>query len=141
MSDYHAIFNDSFSRIMGDEVRRDRFFDLFYETFLASSDEVRDKFARTDMAVQKRMLRTSLLYMTAFASTPRPSDSLIRLARLHSKGEKDIRPELYGAWLDAIIVAAARIDPKFSNVAEIAWRVTLAPGIEFMKAHYETPGR
>lgn len=141
MSDYHALFNDSFSRIMGDEDRRDRFFDLFYETFLSSSDEVREKFVTTDMDVQKRMLKTSLLYMTAFASAPRPSDSLLRLARLHSKAEKDIRPELYGAWLDAIVVAASLVDTKFSAAAELAWRVTLAPGIEFMKAHYETPGR
>ena len=49
------IFNDSLARCLSN----DRFFRRFYELFLASSQEVRDKFRNTDFAKQNRMLRAS----------------------------------------------------------------------------------
>ena len=39
------------------------FLDLFYENFLASSPKVKEKFANTDFAKQKRALQASLNLM------------------------------------------------------------------------------
>ena len=43
------------------------FLDLFYETFLASSPKVREKFANTDFDRQKRLLHASF-YLILLAS-------------------------------------------------------------------------
>ena len=48
------LFNDSLDRCL----RRGGFFERFYELFLASSAEVRDKFLGTDFRRQRRMLQT-----------------------------------------------------------------------------------
>jgi len=49
------LFNDSLARCL----RRGELFQRFYELFLASSDEVREKFRATDFRRQRRMLQTS----------------------------------------------------------------------------------
>lgn len=45
----------------------DGFFDSFYERFLASSPEVRGKFANTDMKGQKLLLRQGILNVVLYA--------------------------------------------------------------------------
>ena len=59
-----------------------------------------------------------------------------RLAERHSRRGLDIRPALYDTWLDCLVAAAKQFDPQFSTVVESAWRTTLAPGIERMRARY-----
>ena len=49
-------FGDSYQRCKNDE----NFFAIFYETFLASSEEVREKFKNTDFKVQTQLLKVSL---------------------------------------------------------------------------------
>ncbi len=45
----------------------DGFFDSFYDHFLATSPEVRDKFANTNMAGQKLLLRQGILNVVLYA--------------------------------------------------------------------------
>jgi len=61
---------------------------------------------------------------------------LERLARLHSRAELDIKPELYDLWLDRLVQAVEEFDPMFDLEIETAWRRLLQPGIEFMKSRY-----
>jgi len=92
----------------------------FYGLFMASSDEVREKFANTDFERQTRIL----------------ADSLWAMAVAHSREQLDIRPEFYDQWLDCLVEAASRHDPSFSAGVERAWRETLAVGIALMKSRY-----
>jgi hemoglobin-like flavoprotein len=124
------LFNDSLERCTA----RPGFFDRFYERFLASSEEVREKFKHTDWRKQKRALRTSLFMM--MERNPEGDVHVERMARLHSRGERDIRPHLYGLWLDCLVDTAREFDPLFNADTEQAWRQVLRPGIEFMKARY-----
>jgi len=112
----------------------------FYGRFMASSDEIREKFARTDFDRQTRVLADSLWVMTVAAQAPKESPAwgdLPRLARLHSRGKLDIRPELYDSWLDCLVEAARQHDPLFSTELEEAWRKTLAVGIAYMRSKYD----
>jgi hemoglobin-like flavoprotein len=111
----------------------------FYEMFMASSEEVREKFRNTDFPRQARVLADSLFLM-AVASDSRDDaiawKELGRLAELHSRTGLDVQPELYDGWLECLIDAARRHDPAFSVEVEDAWRQALASGIEHLRSAY-----
>lgn len=111
----------------------------FYELFMASSPEVRDKFKDTEFPRQTRILADSL-YLMAVASESRENaiawKELDRLAERHSRRGLDIRPELYDSWLECLVKAARKHDADFSSTIEEAWRGALAPGIAHLRAGY-----
>jgi len=115
------------------------FMDRFYERFVASSDEVRDKFRNTDLARQTRMVADSL-YVLAVAAEGEDNSparlSLPGLAARHSRRDLDIRPGLYDVWLECLLETARRQDPEFTPEVAAAWRATLAWGIEYMRSRY-----
>jgi hemoglobin-like flavoprotein len=126
-------FNDSLERC-----RRDpRFMDHFYNLFMASSAEVASKFAATDFRRQKRVLIASLYcLMLAAEGHPEGKAHLSRIATLHDRGHRDIRPEYYDTWLACLLQAVRDCDPRVSPTVEHAWRTMLAPGIAVMKGAY-----
>jgi hemoglobin-like flavoprotein len=115
------------------------FLEAFYERFVASSEEVRAKFAGTDMKQQVRALEDSL-YVIANAIQGQEGsiarDELPRIAARHSRSDRDIRPELYDLWLECLIDTVHGHDPQFSPELEAAWRETLAFGIDYMRERY-----
>jgi len=125
------LFNDSLDRCSG----RAGFLDRFYELFLASSDEVAEKFERTDFRKQTRMLKASL-YIMMMAERPECAAHMERIAKLHSRTELGIKPELYDQWLDCLLRAVEEFDPSFDMDTKIAWTRILQHGIEFMKSGY-----
>jgi hemoglobin-like flavoprotein len=126
------LFNDSIERcsLRPDFLRR------FYTLFLASSDTVAKKFEHTDLREQAKLLKTSLYIMMLASNEPERIVHLERLAKLHSRAELDIKPELYDLWLDRMVQAIKEFDPMFDSETETAWRRVLQPGIEFMKSRY-----
>jgi hemoglobin-like flavoprotein len=106
----------------------------FYDRFVASSEEIRDKFKHTDFERQNRVLADSLLLMaTAAQSAP---DAIAWREMKHialRHRELGIRGPMYDVWLECLLAAAASHDPQFSPALEAAWRATLGPGIEFMR--------
>jgi hemoglobin-like flavoprotein len=114
------------------------FLTRFYEIFLASSPEVREKFRDTDFSRQTRMLRASLhMTLAAGYGSPEAPAHLERLAILHGKGGRNIGPHLYRLWLDALVQAASEHDPDFTPDLATAWRDMLTPGINILVAAYE----
>jgi hemoglobin-like flavoprotein len=115
------------------------FVEDFYERFVAASEEVRAKFAGTDMKQQVRALEDSL-YVIAVAVQGEEGSiargELPRIAARHSRSDRDIRPELYDLWLECLIDAVRDHDPQFSAQIEAAWRETLRFGIDYMRARY-----
>ena len=115
------------------------FLDRFYELFLAASPEVGEKFRNTDFDRQKRALRESLQMMLAGADFPETGiirNHMERLARRHSRSERDVPPELYDLWLDALVQAVSERDPDYTEALGRAWREAMRAGIEFMRANY-----
>lgn len=136
MVDYRELFDASYKRIFDSPDKKDLFFRRFYEVFLFGSEEVQEKFKNTDMKTQVNVLKRSFGWMCMFCSTLRGNDFMKETANAHSKAFLDISPRLYDLWLDAIIQTLSEQDDQFNSNTRIAWRVTLAPGIEFMKCHY-----
>jgi len=115
------------------------FLEDFYRRFIASSEEIRVKFAGTNMKRQVQMLEDSL-YVVAVAIQGEEGSlargDLPRIAARHSRKDLDIRPGLYDLWLECLIEAVRTHDPQFSGEVEAAWRETLAFGVDYMRARY-----
>jgi hemoglobin-like flavoprotein len=126
------LFNDSIERCSC----RPDFLRRFYTLFLASSDTVAKKFEHTDLRRQARLLKTSLYILMLASGESERIVHLERLAKLHSRAELDIKPELYDLWLDRLVQAVKEFDPMFDPETETAWRHMLQPGTEFMKSRY-----
>jgi len=131
------IFNDSLARCL----RANQFFQRFYELFLASSAEVRDKFRNTDFGKQRRMLQTSFYVLVEYIAMgwPECQAYLERIAAAHSKQGRDIHPGLYDLWLDCLLRTVQACDEQYSTQVEAAWRYMMGAGIAFLKSRYERP--
>ena len=107
----------------------------FYDRFVASSEEIREKFRNTDFERQNRILADSL-YVMAVAAEGGPDNfawrEITQIAKRHN--ELGVGGTMYDVWLDCLLRAAAAHDPQFSPLLESAWRKTLVPGIEHMRA-------
>lgn len=115
------------------------FLAAFYERFLGSSDEIREKFRGVDMKRQARVLEDSL-YVVANAAQGREGSlargDLPRLAERHSRRDLDVRPELYDVWSECLVETARAHDPEWTDAAAAAWRETLAAGVRLMRERY-----
>lgn len=114
------------------------FLKRFYELFLASSPEVREKFKHVDMTRQRQVLHQSLkLTLMAAYGTPESTRGLSSLADTHSRQGRDIPPHLYALWLDALVQSASEHDPQFTPELGLAWRDMLGPTIQFLTSRYD----
>jgi hemoglobin-like flavoprotein len=114
------------------------FLESFYEAFVGSSEEVRDKFKNTDMKRQARVLEDSL-YVVANAAQGEENSlargALPALAARHGRQDLDIAPGLYDSWAECLVETARAHDPQFAPAVEAAWRETLAVGADYMRQH------
>ena len=127
--DFNELFNDSYEYVQNNNRE---FFDLFYLNFTNSSPLIEKAFKNTNMENQKAMLETAITHMVMFFTSKRASKYLIDTASLH-KERYQIDFILYELFLDSLINTLEKFDPNFNNQTAVAWRITLAPGIEFMK--------
>ena len=114
------------------------FLDLFYETFLASSPKVKEKFANTDFERQKRLLHASFYLILLASEDPEngPDRYLEHLAARHSVSDLNIGSEFYDLWLDSLLAVVKECDPEFSKEIEDAWERVMDIGIDYMVRRY-----
>jgi hemoglobin-like flavoprotein len=118
---------------------RGAFVDRFYERFLASSPEVRAKFASTDFGRQRQMLLRSLELIAAAADgDPEGVEDLNARAETHSRSGLNIAPHLYDLWLESAIASAVEADPLWAPEVETAWRSILGAAIRHLSSQYES---
>jgi hemoglobin-like flavoprotein len=131
------LFNDSLARCL----RGDQFFQRFYELFLASSAEVRDKFRGTDFRKQRRMLQASFYMLMEYIALgwPECQAYLERIAAAHGKQGRNIPPHLYDLWLECLLRAVQEFDDLYTQEVEAAWRFMMGAGITFLKSRYDRP--
>ena len=129
MIDLHQIFNDSYSRILNDS---ESFFDAFYKNFYCHSKEMNIAFKNMNKEAKKQMLEESMTSMVFFFASKSVDNYLIDIAKTHLNQHK-ASAETYDHWVKALIDTLATEDKKFNSSIELAWRIILAPGIEFMK--------
>lgn len=115
----------------------DRLATVFYEKFLASSDEVRRHFRSTDMKAQKRKITATFhLASEVVLGAPGALAELTRQAELHGRGRLRIAPHLYALWVDALVSAVRECDPEFNPGTEQAWRLIMGHVVQHMKRRY-----
>lgn len=127
--DLNEHFNDSFEFINRNSPE---FYRCFYENFTSSSAAVRHAFRNTNMTAQIAMLHEAVVDLVNFFVTKVADAYLIKLGKLHAnllpRGE-----DLFATFVDSLIDTVRAFYPKFKPETEIAWRITLAPGIELLK--------
>jgi hemoglobin-like flavoprotein len=115
------------------------FLGAFYERFVGSSEEVREKFKNTDMKRQVRVLEDTL-YVVANA-VQGEENSLARgalpaLAERHSRKEMDIPPRLFDTWIECLLETVRVHDPEFTPAIEEAWRETVTFAADYIRQRY-----
>lgn len=114
---------------------RDAFFVDFYDFFMASSNIIRERFVKTDMAAQRHLLRNGIMQLILHARGM--SDRKLKaLGESHSRSHYDIKPEWYSLWLDSLLKTVRLHDPKYSPELDAAWREVLTPGIDLIRGAY-----
>jgi len=133
-------FEASFARIFGHEIgmndRADAFFEAFYERF-TKAPAINVMFASTDMVRQAQMLKKSLFHLVSYYAIGRPTPELDRLAELHA--QLRLPPELFDAWMRALIDTAGQFDEEFDEATELAWCWALAPALAYMQLQLHKP--
>ncbi|CAB3746181.1 MULTISPECIES: globin [Burkholderia] len=133
MTNYEEIFQESYRRVTGDD-NGARFFERFYDNFLASSDDIREKFAQTEMTRHQQLARKSFFHLLTLYHTKVTSDYLERIAIEHGPARLCIPEAMFNAWRSAILATVRELDAHhYDAKVEIAWAMTIAPGLEFMR--------
>ena len=127
------IFENSLARCNAEST----FLEQFYETFLASSPKVREKFKDTDFTRQKRALRASFhIMLLAAEHEDSPERYLKELAHRHSRQDLAIGAELYDLWIDSLLATVRKVDPEFNAEVEQAWESVTMVGVSYLLSHY-----
>ena len=114
------------------------FLDNFYDIFLASSPNVKEKFAATDFVRQKRALRASLysMFLAARDGERTLERHLGDLAERHSSRSLNIGAEMYDLWLDSLLAAVKKCDPDYNAGVREAWEKVMMVGIGYLLSRY-----
>ncbi len=114
------------------------FLDRFYNTFLASSPKVKEKFAHTDFEKQKQALHRSfqLMLQAAREEGHGPPTFLDDLAKRHGSGQLAIGAEFYDHWLDSLLATVRVTDPAHTTEVEKAWEQVMGIGIHYLCSRY-----
>lgn len=105
----------------------------FYELLMLSSDEIRGMFENTDFERQQELFEHGLQMLLKYAAgEPIGRMAIERLGRLHDAEHLGVRPSLYLAWAQCLLLALRELDPAFDDALEDAWIEAITPGIEAM---------
>lgn len=127
------VFGASFARCEADP----EFGRKFYDRFLATSADVRGRFANTAMAHQQRVIVGALKRAGDIAlGKPEALAELAELARSHNRSHHDIHPELYALWLESLLATVREVDPAYDLVVEQSWRILMGNVISYMTRRY-----
>jgi hemoglobin-like flavoprotein len=113
------------------------FLQTFYRSFLAACPEAVPLFVHTDFERQNKLLRHAVGLLLIFPNQPAKEPTLLsRVAERHSRRDLNIAPALYRPFIDSLIDTVRHFDREFTPAVEEAWRETVAPGVEYMKAKH-----
>lgn len=137
-ADRHDLFNRSFSRASTNEVDGAGFADAFLDALASASDEIKEKFTAAGRARMATALLQSILHLAAYSRTRVASDALYGIAQRQSRKERNIEPPMYDLFLVSLLQVVQRYDPEYTSEIGTAWKQVLTPGLEYMKAMYDS---
>ncbi|QSE96339.1 globin [Fulvivirga lutea] len=111
--------------------------DTFYQEFLGSSPEIKERFKNTDFEKQKKLLKHGINLMIMFAAENLAGKSgLKRIRESHDSKHLNINPKLYDLWKFCLLQAIKSHDYKYNNLVESSWNNVLDKGIRYIKEGY-----
>ena len=132
-------FKKSFQRVAENEIDGMDFLQYFYTIFIGKSPRLEKLFENTSIESQKLLLKKSLTELLKFYEEKQVNQHLLEIGQIHAEDKLNISPDMYDLWLDTLIETIKKYDPEFYPKIELAWRVTLTPGITYMKFAYKHP--
>ncbi len=122
-------FHNSFERC----ISCPEFFDIFYERFFASSDEIVSFFEGKDLPRILKMVKDALfLILMASDKSSFATKKIESLASFHAG--LGVQPAHYDFWLSALLCTVEENDPQFDQDVADAWSEVLSHGLAIMKA-------
>ncbi len=128
--DFHASYDRIFGVEIGINEGGNRFFELFYQRFLANA-EVSLLFQDTNMDMQVRMLKQSFFKLIALNQGAEWTPELDRLAARHKMLE--VPEHSFDVWLEAALSSVSQMDSQADDRTLLAWRLALQPGVTRMR--------
>ena len=127
------LFLHSLGRCAGSK----KYMPAFYDRFLSTSEEVREKFRHTNFEHQHHMMLQSLkLAAHAAAGQHEALHQLTDRAVSHDRAHLHIEPYLYDHWRSALIETSRLFDNQWNEDIEKAWYIVLGHVINHMIRHY-----
>ena len=129
----NEIYCDSFDRCLS----KSDFFSRFYEVFLDSSPNIKDKFKNTNFKKQIQIIKKSLYQLTMAATEIQDARAeLERISITHGRNELNIEPYMYDLWLTCLLQTVKEYDTAWTPEVEKSWRNMFEPYIEILKRSY-----
>jgi len=130
----------SYGRCMVTRQTKDAFFRTFYDKFLKSNSEIREKFKNTQFEKQITMLKNAISMAILYAEKKDELawDVLTKIRHSHSRSKRDVKPEYYGYWLECLLDTLRECDPQFNVQLEAHWREMLKITIDYIVKGYES---
>lgn len=112
------------------------FFPEFYQRFFVRCPEAQPMFAKTNFEHQHRLLKHAISLLLIFPGhqTEREPNLLTRVAERHGRADLRIPAEMYAPFVEALVDNVRQFDPEVTPEIEVAWRATLAPGVDYMRS-------
>jgi len=118
-------------------IQSQSFLDDFYNSFMGSSQEVRQMFVNTDLEKQKSLLKDGITYLIMYdADNIIGKIALKNIGEIHNRNQKNIEYKFYPIWTKCLLQTVAKHDPKFDDDIKLAWDSVLIRGIDFLKSQY-----
>jgi hemoglobin-like flavoprotein len=109
----------------------------FYRNLFMVAPHTEARFANTDFNRQHKLLQHAIGLLLSFPAQPATEPTILRrVADRHKAADLDVPPDWYPDFVDALIQTVSEHDDQYSDDIAAAWRTTVAPGIEYMKAQY-----
>jgi hemoglobin-like flavoprotein len=126
-----VLAKESYQRCLG----APEFFPAFYQRFFESCPAARPMFARTDFARQHKLLQHAIGLLLSYNATSHTEPNLLtRVAERHGRGQLEVDPAHYAAFITSLIETVGQFDPEFTPEVGQAWRDATEAGIEYMKS-------
>lgn len=124
----------SYGRCLLANNKKQRFFDRFYEIFLASDPSIKDKFAHTDFERQAEALQHGLTMAMMYAERKdAAAEQILNSIRIsHSPSNLNINREQYLLWIEALLQTVREYDSNCNEELLESWRLLAQKTVDYL---------
>ena len=129
---------DDLQQSYGRCLRAGGFIERFYELFLGRHPDIAAMFEKTDFQKQRMALRRGISAAISHAAGSGLAKRTVeQMAQSHAaEGRVPVRPELYGYWIDSLIIAVREFDRQADETLLRRWREAMAVVTRDFAARY-----